>query len=481
MSLTGALNNAAGGLAANARSAGLVSSNIANALTEGYGRRELTLSSDPVSTHGGVRMDAVIRHMDPGLLSDRRNGDARLAADTVRSQHAAGMEQLVGAALDAESLPAMLDAFEASLISAAADPSSPARLSGVGQAAKGLVTKINSISAGIQETRREAEAAIAVNVDRLNEGLARIADLNVRISRLVNLGRDTSALQDQRQVQIDKVAEIVPVRVIDRGRDTVALIANGGAVLLDGKPPVLEFTRANEIAPHMTIDAGLLSGLTLNGRQVRTGSDGPLAGGALAAQFDVRDVETVALQSRIDGIALELAHRFGPGGPDASLAVGDPGVFTDMGLAAVPADLNGLADRLRLNAALDPSAATLWHWRDGIGAVAPGPAGDARLLNGLRDVLTSRVAPTAPGLAPHAQSLSDFAAGLSAQVSDARVDGERDLAFAQGAQLALREKELTQGVDTDAELQRLMQIEQAYAANARVLQVVDDLMTLLLR
>ena len=36
------------------------------------------------------------------------------------------------------------------------------------------------------------------------------------------------------------------------------------------------------------------------------------------------------------------------------------------------------------------------------------------------------------------------------------------------------------GVDTDRELQRLMLIEQAYAANARVLQTVDDMMNALM-
>ena len=36
--------------------------------------------------------------------------------------------------------------------------------------------------------------------------------------------------------------------------------------------------------------------------------------------------------------------------------------------------------------------------------------------------------------------------------------------------------ELTQGVDTDAELQELMQVEQAYSANARVMQTMDELL-----
>ena len=50
MSLTSALSNAGSGLAVAARSAELVATNVANALTEGYGRREIQLTT---SNHGG--------------------------------------------------------------------------------------------------------------------------------------------------------------------------------------------------------------------------------------------------------------------------------------------------------------------------------------------------------------------------------------------------------------------------------------------
>ncbi len=41
--------------------------------------------------------------------------------------------------------------------------------------------------------------------------------------------------------------------------------------------------------------------------------------------------------------------------------------------------------------------------------------------------------------------------------------------------------EAEQGVDTDTELQNLTQIQQIYAANARMITVVDELMDTLLR
>ena len=46
---------------------------------------------------------------------------------------------------------------------------------------------------------------------------------------------------------------------------------------------------------------------------------------------------------------------------------------------------------------------------------------------------------------------------------------------------ALKEMELSRGVDTDAQMQRLLEIENAYAANARLLQTLDDMIDRLLR
>lgn len=40
---------------------------------------------------------------------------------------------------------------------------------------------------------------------------------------------------------------------------------------------------------------------------------------------------------------------------------------------------------------------------------------------------------------------------------------------------------MADGVDTDTEMQRLLQYEQAYAANARVIQAIDEMMNTILR
>ena len=55
------------------------------------------------------------------------------------------------------------------------------------------------------------------------------------------------------------------------------------------------------------------------------------------------------------------------------------------------------------------------------------------------------------------------------------------LSFSAASFHEMSQAELADGVDTDAELQHLMLVEQAYAANARMIQVVEEMMDTLLR
>ena len=57
MSISGALNNAASGLAASARLADTIANNVANAMTPGFARRTTELSSLALGGYGsGVRV-----------------------------------------------------------------------------------------------------------------------------------------------------------------------------------------------------------------------------------------------------------------------------------------------------------------------------------------------------------------------------------------------------------------------------------------
>ena len=480
MSLTSALSAAATGLTAVARATELVASNIANAGTEGYGRRELQLSSNPYLS--GVRIVGIDRLVNAGILGEARLAAAGTAHAATLSSWSRAAEAAIGIPGDGNSLPDQVAGLESALIRATAQPESELRLSEVLTAATSLAQSVNRIGTAAQDARQEAEGAIARDVAQLNAGLAEVARLNRAIVAEGTAGRDTSSLQDARQKVIDGIGEIIPLREVARDHGAVSLFTADGATLLDGTEPVrIGFTPTSPITAEMSAATGALGFLSIDGRALSAHQMGLYSGGRLAANFQIRDTLAPALQAQADQLASDLAARFGAGGPDASIIPGAAGLFTDAGAALGPTPTAGLAQRLDINALADPArGGDLRRLRDGLYAATPGPVGDASLLTGMLASLEAprNGAPLVTGGTP--RSASGLAIDLSSLSSTARLQTDASLANRTAHSQSLQQSLAADGVDTDAELQRLLALEQAYAANARVIRAAGSMLDTLL-
>ncbi|MFQ5439075.1 MAG: flagellar hook-associated protein FlgK, partial [Paracoccaceae bacterium] len=398
MSLSGSLLNAYSGLVAASRGAETVSQNVANALTEGFGRREIALSAGSLNGRGiGVRVDGVLRDVDQVAITDRRLSEAGLSKSGVLTSAYARIERVIGIPGEGNSLSDRASAFAQALNEAGSRPDSEVRLQRLTYAATDLANHLNAIGDESQAMRLAADHDIGDLVDRLNSTLSGIADLNRSIRIQQATGRDANGLMDQRQALVDTVAGMVPIRTYPRDFGGLAITSAGGAMLLDGKPAEFAFSRATMITADMTLASGALSGLTLNGKAVTIGTgsgSGLLDGGALAAEFEVRDAVAPFAAAEVDALARNLIERLQDPLVDPTLAVGDAGLFTDMGSAFDPLLETGLASRIRINSRIDPDqGGDLWRLRDGLGAATPGPVGDGALLVRMADAYTLPILP----------------------------------------------------------------------------------------
>lgn len=483
MSISSALINATSGLSAASRRADVVSNNVANALTPGFSRRDVHVSENVVNGRGaGVQVNGVTRATDQAITTDRRLAESATSRDQVITTAHTAFNSALGEPDDAFSLFAQYQNFESSLRSLAQSPESQALQSLSLDTAKALVSNLHGLSDQAQSARLRADGDIAQQVTAINDTLKQIEDLNSAVSAATAGGRDATSLEDQRKILIDQISESIPIREVRRDRGKVDLITDEGVFLIAGKAQEIEFTAANTIGPTESLAGGDLSGLTVNGVDITPGGDGTfsLRQGSIAGLFAVRDDIATGFQTKLDGLARDVIERFE--GIDPTLSPGDPGLFTDAGSAFDPTAETGLAARIAINAAADPEqGGAIWRLRDGLGATVQGQAGNASIITALLDTLTELKTPPAGTGETGFLSAANIVANVTSSVGQARLSSEsRLVASSARAQSLFEAEQRATSVDTDLELQKLLLIEQAFAANARVIQTADELLTRLI-
>lgn len=482
MSLSNALTNAVSGLVAASRGTEVVASNLANATTPGYARRELQRAARPlISGGGGVHVDGAVRVVRGSVLAQGRLASAETArSETLASFHKSVADSL-GVPGEAGALTTLLSQFDSALVAAAARPESEAGLSQAVSAARDLARAYNALGGQVQEARGAADRAIGTDVRALNSGLARIAELNRQITIQISGGQDSNAMQDERQRIIDGLSQIVPLRELPREGGRVALFTAGGGVLLDGFTPArFDFAPAGAMTPGMAVGAPGIGLLHLNGQPVPPEQMDRFAGGRLAANIQIRDVDGPLAQARLDAAAADLHDRFADNALDSTLD-GSAGLFTDGGGRAASPAAPGLAQRLAVSAAADPSAGgAVWRLRDGLGAAAPGAVGNADLLVRMQEALDRNRSPSS-AIGTTAVSAAGFASELTSLAASARLAAERDVTTATAQSSTYDTMLRHDGVDSDREMETLLALERAYASNAKVLQAVDEMIQTILR
>lgn len=472
MAFSHALSNALSGMTAASTAIQVRAGNIANATTPGYARRDVALDTGPF---GGVRVTSIVRSEDSILLGNRLSADARNQSLQEQARAAASINTAFGEPGDVDGLFATLSRFYSSLEDLANAPDSGAYQQSAIDGAKDLTRTFNRLGQAATDLRTNADRDIAATVADVNAAIKALSDLNKSASG--GTGQALSGLAEQRQTYIDTVGNALNIKVSYGRGGSVHIRTAEGVVLLDENPREISFAASGVVAPGTRLSAAQLSGLSVDGIDV-TPDSGPqsIKGGRLRGLFSVRDEIGVSFEERLDTLAEDFVTRFSDSTVDPTLAVGDEGVFVSGGSGA------GVASRIAVNSALDPeSGGAIWRIRDGINAATPGPSAGVGVTAGLLDALdTQRPLGSVTG-SPANLSAVDAIAAFSSVIGTEKVQaGTRAAASAATAQ-SLKDEELSaHGVNTDQELQSLLLIEQSYAANARVVQVVDNMLARLM-
>lgn len=478
MGLSHALNSAYSGLAVNSRRADVTSHNIANASTPGFARRSLETHAVAYAGVGsGVRADNTVLAEDKGLTANRRLADADAGGKSELADSWQRLAQIVGTADDPSAMTERYAELEDSLRAFADNPASSNLQLDVVQASKDVVEGFGDMQRQLLDMRVEADQEIGRLIDQVNETLHQIDAINKDIRKESGVNGDVSELAAQRSLLVDQLSEIVPIKTFPTDNDGLNVMTDTGYLLVsEGRVFELEFDPAPTVTADMDLIGGApgaLSGLTHHSQDVTPPTSDVLGSGRLAALFEIRDVATVDVQTKIDALAQDLVDRF-----DAVSATA-PGLLIDP--AAAPTT-PGLAGRLAVAAEVDPDQGGFtWRLRDGLDALVEGDAGDnTHAVALLEAITTAQSAPADTGVTGVASSY-DLMAGVTSIVATKALSAEQSATLRLARQETLVKAETTAlGVDLDYELQELNLIQTAYAANARVMQVVDQMIQQLL-
>ncbi len=473
MSISGAFANARSGLTLNARAAELVSSNIANALTPNHARQEIVAKT---MRTGGVDSGQVVRASDAVAMAAKLSASAAAASARTTSQGRVQIANLLGSADGSSGLAPSLNAFGVALSQASVSPENHAGLEAVLSAAHGVAEDLNAAATGLRDLRNDADASIAQRTSQINEGLLSIDDLNAQIVTAMSIRQDTAALQQEREGYILELSQHIPVSVVNRQDGRIALFSERGATLLDGAPATFGFEASGVVGDDATIADGTVGGITMNGLPMDGGSAGLLSGGGLSADFDMRDVIVPQAQTSLDDIAGALLARLDAA--DTSLGPGEGGILTDEISAYDPSRTTGLASRVRVNPSFEDPSGLREKLHSGLGSL-PGP--DTGVLGALTAALTRQDADLSASGDLSRRDIAGHASAISSGLHVAAYRAEESSTQAAAKSLSAETNHAQSvGVDSDLQLQKLLQIENAYAANARVIATADAMMQRLL-
>ena len=310
-SLTQALRTAQSGLLVNQQTLNVVANNIANVNTEGYSRKIVSVESRVIVGVGvGVTVSEISRRVDEGQLKSIRIELGELHALIIQDNYFDRTQDMFGSPGDNTSLSHIIDRFVTSLEALTLSPDKSVQQSELIRRAQDAVLTLQDMSTTIQELRLQADVQIAEKVAEMNQIVATIDQLNDDIISNASAGRDVSDLRDQRDMQLDLLAQFVDIRFFFRSDGDVVVFTSGGRTLVDTIPPKITHTAAATLSATSTHDAGIISGIYVGNVESRNDITDEIRGGDLKGLVDLRDTVLPKMQSQLDELAAEMRDAF---------------------------------------------------------------------------------------------------------------------------------------------------------------------------
>ncbi|SLJ95398.1 flagellar hook-associated protein FlgK [Novosphingobium mathurense] len=437
------LSIAKSGAAAARTALDLTAQNIANASSEGYVRRTVSVAELGANSVGsapaqvnlaGVRVNGVVRNADIFRQAEvRRTGaDASRAAAEVQ-----GLEN-IESAVEQTGVYDSIVAFEGSLQQLASDPTDGSLRAAVLEQARTMSETFNVASSSLDAAAKGLQFEAGSGVDEVNRIAGELARVNLRLARASDASSDQTTLLDQRDSLLEQMSKYANVDTTYNADKTVTVTIGGtaGQTMVSGGA-------ASTLAMATAAD-GTIS-FTLDGNAAAI-SSGSLAGKSQAL------TQLSSTRGQLDAVAgkiINVVNTAQANGVDLNGNTGQP-IFSGTGAGDI--------------AMIASNGSAIATASSGAGANSRDPAN----LVQMRKDLAS---------ADPASDMDTLLFTISSSVAGRKVTSDALNSIASTAKVALQAQT---GVNLDEEAVSLVRYQQAFQANGRVMQVASDIFSSIL-
>ncbi|HZD24849.1 MAG TPA: flagellar hook-associated protein FlgK, partial [Alphaproteobacteria bacterium] len=348
MSIDGVMRTALSGLTATQSALQKTSNNIANVNTPGYIRQEVIFGTRSVDgSVAGVEIAEVRRLVDNFLNRELVTASGNQGYYDAQKALNDRLQTLLGSPDSPGTLTNLIDQAFDSFSSLAVDPAQmPRRLTALSDLQE-LTSGIDRLARQIQNLRGDAETSIQSDVDTVNSALSQIYSLNTLIVQQTATGGDTSALQERRSQEIEKIASIMDIRTVDMSDGSVQISTVSGLSLLDKDLRKLVYAPAGQVDTTTAFSAINVYRVDPSTGQT-TGSgvalDPYLRAGSLKGLIDMRDKELPQAALSLGELAAKLADQINAEHNNSS-AVPPPNSLTGRNVGALTTDPQGFTGK----------------------------------------------------------------------------------------------------------------------------------------
>jgi flagellar hook-associated protein 1 FlgK len=303
------------GLRATQAALSITSSNIANAQTPGY----VTQSINQIETFTGdagssVTVTGVSRQLNQFVQTQLRSETSGGAYADQMASVLGQLQSIYGTPGDAGTLESAFSNFTTALQSLSTTSGSASSQITAATAAQALAQQLNATTQGIQTLRSNAEQDLNISVGQANAAMTEVAQINAKLQGMKSTDPAAATLMDQRDNAIDKLSQLMDVRVSVDGNNQATVYTSNGVELVGAQASQLIFNSQGLLnansqwnANPAKSSAGSLSVRLANGATIDVIASNSITSGQIAADLTLRDKTLVQAQAQIDQLAASMS------------------------------------------------------------------------------------------------------------------------------------------------------------------------------